>query len=155
MASGSSRRRVLAGFAAAFAAGIGAGCSGADQPELRVRNFGETARTLDVEVTRDDGETVHAAEYRLDPDEQATTQEIFDYAGTYVVTASLDGVATSDGGTTATSEGETTANPDEDTTSNPVEDTTVTDEIDVDDPDGTLTHVTVRDDGLAIGRIAP
>lgn len=131
MSTGPSRRRVLAVLASAV--GVGAGCTGEDAPELRVRNFSETTRTLRVEVARDGGETVHAAEYELGPNEQATEKEVYD-TGTYVVTATSGGEITASEETAA---GKTTG------------------EIDVDRPDGILTHVTVQDDGVSIGRIAP
>lgn len=130
MSSEVSRRRVLAGLASVVGGGVGAGCIGEDAPELRVRNFSETARTLRVEVVRNGGETVHTGEYELTPDEQATEKEVYDRTGTYVVT-----VTTSEEATTS--------------------EETITDEIDVDEADATLTHVTVRDDGVSIGRIAP
>lgn len=123
-----SRRRVLAGFASTV--GLGAGCVGRDAPELRVRNFGETPRTLHVEVARDGGEVVHAAEYELAPDEQTTENSVYDRADAYVVTATRDGEITAGEETTTT-------------------------EIEVDEPDAVMTHVTVRDDGVSISRIAP
>jgi len=146
MSSGTSRRGALAGLATVVVVGIGAGCLGGDAPDLRVRNFSETSRTLRVEVVRGRGETVHTGEYELAPDEQATEKEVYDRIGTYVVTVSASVVASSTENATTDAETEEEATTGEETT---------TDEIDVDEPDATLTHVTVRDDGVSIGRIAP
>lgn len=117
-----SRRRLLGGFAA-VSVGLGAGCL-SGPPELRVRNFSGTARTIRVEVATDAGETLLDSEYELGPNEQATEDEVYDSAGTYAVTATVDGETTSD-------------------------------EITLDEPDAVITHVTVRDDGVNIGRIVP
>ena len=88
MSPKTSRRRFLSGLAA-VSIGVNAGCLGTDPPELRVRNFTNTAQTLHVEIATGDGETLLNSDYDIGSNEQTTEAKVYDSAGTYVVTVTV------------------------------------------------------------------